>query len=233
MKNKIFDGFTLAEVLITLGVISVVSVLTIPTLIGNYQKQQSIVELKKVYTELSQAVKMSEIKNGSLESWDYTLSSTDFYNKYLKDYIKVIQVYENTVKPMNIDYKYTNGAKVTNLQYLSPQTLKVILANGSLLAITPSYNDLNFKLLYVDTNGFKKPNQYGKDFFLLTLQPGYGITPYGYGKAYENRSFGNEYTRSIITDKSNIAACTKNQQGQWCTALLISDGWQIKDDYPW
>ena len=41
MKHHVnkFLGFTLAEVLITLGIIGIVAALTIPALIGNYQKQ--------------------------------------------------------------------------------------------------------------------------------------------------------------------------------------------------
>ena len=44
-------GFTLAEVLITLGVIGVVAAMTIPTMITNYEKKQTAIEVKKAYTE--------------------------------------------------------------------------------------------------------------------------------------------------------------------------------------
>ena len=37
MKKR---AFTLAEVLITLGIIGIVAALTMPTLIGNYQKNK-------------------------------------------------------------------------------------------------------------------------------------------------------------------------------------------------
>lgn len=45
MYNRKKLGFTLAEVLITLGVIGVVSAITIPTLITNHQKRQTVVKL--------------------------------------------------------------------------------------------------------------------------------------------------------------------------------------------
>lgn len=44
-NNKV--AFTLAEVLITLGIIGVVAAMTLPTLIANYQKRQTVVQLKK------------------------------------------------------------------------------------------------------------------------------------------------------------------------------------------
>ena len=49
LKNKIQVGFTLAEVLITLGIIGVVAAMTIPNLIAKYQKEQTVVKLKKHY----------------------------------------------------------------------------------------------------------------------------------------------------------------------------------------
>ena len=49
-------GFTLAEVLVTLGIIGVVSAMTLPTLVKNHQRQVYVTQLQKVYNELSQAL---------------------------------------------------------------------------------------------------------------------------------------------------------------------------------
>lgn len=49
-------GFTLAEVLITLGIIGVVAALTMPTLIANYQKTAIKSQFKKSYSVLQQAL---------------------------------------------------------------------------------------------------------------------------------------------------------------------------------
>ena len=40
-------GFTLAETLITLGIIGVVAAMTIPVLVSNYQERQIATKLKK------------------------------------------------------------------------------------------------------------------------------------------------------------------------------------------
>ncbi len=63
-------GFTLAEVLITLAIIGVVAALTIPTVVRNYQKQQTVVKLKKVYSVLNQAFNNSQAENGMYQTWD-------------------------------------------------------------------------------------------------------------------------------------------------------------------
>ena len=59
--NKRKRAFTLAEVLITLGIIGVVAALTIPTLISNYQKKVTVAKLKYAYSVLIGAFKMAEV----------------------------------------------------------------------------------------------------------------------------------------------------------------------------
>lgn len=57
-------GFTLAEVLITLGIIGVVAAMTIPNLIANTKSQQYRSKLKKTISTLSQAARMSQAQYG-------------------------------------------------------------------------------------------------------------------------------------------------------------------------
>lgn len=57
-------GFTLAEVLITLGIIGIVAAMTIPTLIANTKSQQYRSRLKKTISTLSQAARMSQAQYG-------------------------------------------------------------------------------------------------------------------------------------------------------------------------
>ena len=63
-------AFTLAEVLITLGIIGVVAAITIPTIAKNYYKHTLEVKLAKTYDDLSDAIKKSELDNGRYRYWD-------------------------------------------------------------------------------------------------------------------------------------------------------------------
>lgn len=65
--NQKAFGFTLAEVLITLGIIGIVAAMTIPTLIANTNSQKYRSTLKKTVSTLSQAAKLSD----SLYGFDY------------------------------------------------------------------------------------------------------------------------------------------------------------------
>ena len=57
-------AFTLAEVLITLGIIGVVAAMTIPTLMANVKAHQYSVKFKKTVSTLSNAAKMSQAQYG-------------------------------------------------------------------------------------------------------------------------------------------------------------------------
>ena len=70
MTNK---GFTLAEVLITLGVIGVVSALTLPTLIKNYQKKTWVEGLKVGVSIFEQGFKQAMADDGVDNITDTTL----------------------------------------------------------------------------------------------------------------------------------------------------------------
>ncbi|HNW25239.1 MAG TPA: type II secretion system protein [Candidatus Gastranaerophilaceae bacterium] len=55
---RIKIAFTLAEVLIVLGIIGMIADLTLPSLIANFQKEQYVIALKKAYTTFNQALAM-------------------------------------------------------------------------------------------------------------------------------------------------------------------------------
>lgn len=55
IKGK--KGFTLAEVLITLGIIGIVAAMTIPNLMNNYTQKRNINTWKKAYAEFTQLAK--------------------------------------------------------------------------------------------------------------------------------------------------------------------------------
>ena len=89
---KKFTGFTLAEVLITLGIIGVVAALTLPSVINNYRKQELITRLKKSYTVINQSIKLAEVDNGEFENWYSVdeLGRTEYVNRYIKKYFNIL-----------------------------------------------------------------------------------------------------------------------------------------------
>ena len=89
------NSFTLAEVLITLGIIGIVAALTLPGLIQRHRKTVIETELKKSYSLLNQLLQRSEADNGSAIHWEWPGTTTDttipnaFFNKYFAPYLKI------------------------------------------------------------------------------------------------------------------------------------------------
>ncbi len=69
-------AFTLAEVLITLGVIGIVAAMTIPTLVNSYKEKQRVTQLKKAYSVLNQAFTMAVADYGTPDNWGLTITNT-------------------------------------------------------------------------------------------------------------------------------------------------------------
>ncbi|MDR1326892.1 MAG: type II secretion system GspH family protein [Heliobacteriaceae bacterium] len=223
-------GFTLSEVLIILGIIGVVATLTLPSLIANYQKKQTAIRLKKTYSELTQVIMLSEIDNGSLENWNYSLSAAAFLDTYLAKYLKNLKAVSTTTIDNKLHYKFLDGTRAYNTTTLTGHSLLSI--NGVHVSIGSfMFNDA--KDIMIDINGEKGPNTYGKDFFLFVISAKHGLIPNG--SAIISGMYANpeHLTRNELINGNRIRACRKDGYGYWCAALIMQDGWEIKDDYPW
>lgn len=241
-KNK---AFTLAEVLITLGIIGIVAALTLPSVITKYQKKQTVAQLKVVYSILNQAVARSIVDNGELEYWDWVNVEagsprfTVFAEKYILPYINGVQKNSDyTMLWKRLDGIYDNSGSY------SRTWVEYKLANGTLLSFDGIYypaedsgNRVKTSLaVFVDLNGYKKPNRAGRDVFVFTLFP-YTSNNFVAGY-YEYCGSGARHfnlTREQLLQDGYCAACNKNYSGMGygCAALIQKDGWEIKDDYPW
>ncbi len=84
MKKIFNNGFTLAEVLITLGVIGVVAAMTLPNLIANIDHNGKISKLRKAQSILNQAIKLSTIDNEAYETWDTSLPVKTYIERYFR-----------------------------------------------------------------------------------------------------------------------------------------------------
>ena len=87
-----FKAFTLAEVLVTLGIIGVVSPMTVPTLMQNYQRQSYVTQLHKVYNEFGQAAERYKADNNLVSIREgRIIGNADELNAFLKRYFKVVK----------------------------------------------------------------------------------------------------------------------------------------------
>lgn len=91
-------GFTLAETLIALGIIGVVAALTLPVLIQKHRNMVVENKLKRFYSVMQQAIKMSEAENGEMKYWyqfygvGHKNEILEWYNNYLGKYIESVKI---------------------------------------------------------------------------------------------------------------------------------------------
>ena len=194
-NNKCKFAFTLAEVLVTLGIIGVVAVLTVPNVISSYQKKVYVTQLQKGYAQLEQAFQLAmaddevdDIRDTTL--WSYYKdprpgdgSSVDLseFVEHLKKYMKISKFCNPTNTPLEdscfgIDYVNLDGVPDPG-GLEKKRRLKVYTPNGFTYYFSSLYEQENNPLLggwfggsiEIDVNGDKKPNRMGRDFFTMVL----------------------------------------------------------------
>ena len=239
-------AFTLAEVLITLGIIGIVAALTIPTLVSNYQKRQTVVKLKKVFADINNAVKLSEVDNGPAYTWEYPQNDTSsdetlfaFIKKYYLPYYKSAKLYD----VYNFDKNY-HVMQMNKDEKLPTIANYLVLSDGTILSFFSNL-PAGYLWIFADINGKNPPNIVGRDVFVFTgyIRTAAQSRTYGrYSIRFWSKDLGdtNIVTRDDLTNPSSMYGCSKAAvmddfygAGFYCGALIQYDGWKIADDYPW
>lgn len=206
-------AFTLAEILITIAVIGVVSAITIPSVVKKYQEMTTVNKVKKFYAMMSQALLLSIKDNGPVNEWNvYNTSNEQSANEiasYIKPYLKILKdcgTSSGCLKYQN-DPKRLSGSNLLNYDTANIY-YKLILIDGSYLIIRSESNfcksnDGNVPntcgAIYIDISGSKEPNTIGRDIFAVHITP-YSLKP-------------------NMTD-----TCKKNSSGWSCMKYILENG---------
>lgn len=208
-----YTGFTLAEVLITLGIIGIVASITIPILISNVQATQYKTAYKKSFSDLSNALNTARL-NDEFVSIDGNPTNVRTNWDALKSHFNISKSCENSIT----DGCWIDTCNAT-IKDCSPSAVPgegegnswgFIDASGRFWNHYKSSHQDYFQLI-VDTNGAQGPNRYGRDkwfFFIYDLSglPNAGV-PYKVGlrsnmlpQTTTGCSLGNCYYKSYILD---------------------------------
>lgn len=206
-----YTAFTLAEVLITLAVIGVIAAFTLSTLFNNIQNIQNRIAFKKMYSVIAQAVSNIAYNNGG--SIENQFNNNDTFKDLFTPQMSVIK----TCNSGDSTCWTCNGTRVSDF-FLTNQNVAVptgswwykdrpviILKDGTFMnfaSLSPSckgsdshtidpYSGTMCGSIFVDVNGCKSPNTWGKDIFEIGIQKN-KIFPYGPsnndGSAYQCNS---------------------------------------------
>lgn len=214
MKRLKKYAFTLAEVLITLGIIGVVSAMTIPSLVQKQREQETIAKLRVAQSVLTNAVKNAEVEYGDVETWGFTTTSgkdATIIAEKLKPFFKIavdcgLNDPQGNCIP-NSMYKQLNGNNHSNYATQRGDTYKITLLNGSSVWWKGKQDDLRIITFWVDVNGKYPPNTYGKDLFVFAYENG-GIRPLG----------------APDSDSPADSSCKKTSNGWGCAYYVLQKG---------
>lgn len=221
-------AFTLAEVLITLGIIGVVASITIPSLMHDTSKEQTVQKIRKSFSTLTQAYRLSVIDNDSVENWDWgtqgnSASIRTSFDKYWGQYLNIAK-YCNTYQECGYKSNSTKDLNGDSRQVVvdTNNMTTVLLQDGSMFKV---FHDegASTTYLYIDIDGPKGTSVYGKDIFQFQIHSVKGLLPRGFNS-------------SGVYDKTNVnQACdgTGQYDGDFCAARIMLDDWKITETYPW
>lgn len=230
-KFSIKCGFTLAEVLITLGIIGIVAAMTLPALIQNYKKHEVETRLKKFYTTMNQAILMAKNDYGDYREWDFWLDNSfdkdgNLINKsdkvkaniekYFKPYLNIVEVKETFDKEGNREnylYYFSDG---TAFKFGSYSTNDIFYYTNSPEQCEASQDNIGrcqfvfqFRPLFCTADWQKSCKK--------------GIEPY-------MMSWRNNDVNFLYTNSKH--GCSKEGNKNYCTAVIQMNGWKIPKNYP-
>lgn len=215
-----FNGFTLAEVLITLGIIGVVAAISIPALMKNTEDKENKTAWKKIYSELNQATKLiANDSGGRLDgSFGTTLNSDNYRDVYI--------AYLKNVKLCDKNQGTSCWSSTANLNTPNVHDWYCNWSGGRSTAIMPSgailcfghtkvdCSDINAGqttgcgIIYIDVNGLKAPNTWGKDVYCALTNIDGNFTPCGAPGTYAGNPI-------------NLQGCKSTEMGAACSAEYL------------
>lgn len=221
-------AFTLAEVLITLGIIGIVASMTLPGLVQKYRNKVVETRMMKFYSSINQAVKMAELEYGDKKIWYEDLSGNELDSD------------GNPIEgSSNVDKWFT--------KYLAPQ-MKIIkktikndgrptyyFADGSALAVV---HDSESREWYFYTGNLDKclkkySNPSGICSFEFEFYPASTNVSwkYLYNRGFEPVKYNWDGQLSSLYN-SSANGCASSDNRAFCAALIQYNGWKIPADYP-
>lgn len=229
-------GFTLSEVLITLGIVGVVAVLTVPGVMKNYKSRLYTAQLQKAYAQIADSVQAmmndqhvdnfyestianpnscSNANDGVCEKGVGVLLNNNF--KVAKRNCKSDDKVKKCIAGTGTD-AYTSinngGTKAIDAEYCIQNT------NGA--AICGKWDAGNKMVhLLVDVNGTASPNMVGRDLFAIDIKSDGSLSDYG----------SNSPDPTVVANKTTCddsSTTTLNAYASGCLNTIINAGWKME-----
>lgn len=235
-------AFTLAEVLITLGIIGVVAALVMPGVIGNYQKRTWVAQLQKGMNTWNNSMEKMLADDGVeyLNDTEFVRSAVDAGNSNVYMYY----IAQNNPDTFNIFKKHFN------ITYSTPVTKSINYLKGAASGNNFTYTiktpdnvwyDVGFYYLnnsssdivslkvsngqvIIDVNGPKGPNTYGRDIFWFYLDAKGNLVP-EYSSQSNETLYPGYWKDNPVYCGTAGSSDVSMADGTGCAARIMEEGW--------
>ena len=217
-NDKKKAAFTLAEVLITLGIIGIVAAMTLPILIANYQKKVVETRLISFYSKINQAYRMSYAENGDTLDWvvsDKTYSYDEmlaWLEKYLFPYMRYVYA-----------KKYVSSVSGETFVHVG-------MVDGSSVYFQIDGNGQD--VIFYPKGKFERGPR-TKFVFQFSKRKYDGSTTKNSINFVEPYVFNWDGRRESLFTNGTWGCKKGCIYCGYCTKLIQLNGWEIPDDYPW
>lgn len=240
-KKKI--AFTLAEILIVLGIIGIIAEMTIPTVMHNVEIQIYATSLQKFYSSATQALTLMANDYGCPGDFACTgvfSSDADYLGKAIKPYFKIIKDCgtdssgNTSCFPSIINNAYDgtggtyNSNAVTSYKFVTADGMSVYINTAGGNCNTNYSNSGNGPMskfcgwIHVDTNGLKGPNRNGVDNFNFWITNGKGAMLYPSGGIDDKYNGVNDYWNG-----PNPSCQAGYTNGSFCSGRMSEENWRM------
>ena len=164
-------AFTLAEVLITIGVIGIVAAIALPSLINHYNDKVLETKYKKTKSILINGYKLMMAKDQLFDISQLEFMS-DFENKAAEAHKEVFKILSDTNSGLDAetlpkDYAIEDNDSPSQFNWEDvPYIFQT--TDGMLMGVEQDAETKNI-YIYADTNGNSNPNEIGKDMYKFSI----------------------------------------------------------------
>lgn len=252
-KNKSCKkiALTLAEILITLGIIGLVASMTIPVIISNVQKNILENQSKVTYSKFTNAFKLMMAKeqvsslsdtsafssiNGADCGDDDSIDACSAFFAEMSKHFVGFQPYKATSNDYYWPLNHSSKAFLTNkwnINFASGQT--ILNFRFYKVPQVSSHSNATYTKIgqfTIDVNGYgKPPNTNGRDVLNMNIADDGRLIPW-YGREESLFVYGDlsKYWKNVPTACGNVGVAdaeTVSTYGTGCTARLMDNGWMM------
>lgn len=235
MNKHLFLGFSLTEVLIAMTVIGIISAITVPVVIGHYQKQSLLSLIQKNYSDMEQNLTILQTENYSKGLYHSILNQKEgktvenTAGQFLTEYYKVKKDCGTTAQPcFAAAYRDISTGTATNF---SCAGYTISTNNGTAICIIPANIAKEIKegeteetetknpaKVFIDINGTEDPNISGRDLFTFNIYEDFTIDEVDPTLSSSDKT----------AKRTEVAAkCITSKIGEGCLSRLLNDNWKM------